>query len=52
MGIVRHVIVKIGIHTNEIMCIIVVNEEDMKYEKEFVQDITRKYPEVKTIVKI
>lgn len=51
MGIVRHVIVKIGIHTNEIMCIIVVNEEDMKYEKEFVQDITRKYPEVKTIVK-
>ena len=30
---------------------IVVDEEDMKYEKEFVQDITRKYPEVKTIVK-
>ena len=29
-GAIRHIIVKIGVKTNEIMCIIVSNEENFK----------------------
>ena len=35
-GAIRHIIVKIGIKTNEIMCIIVSNDENFSMEKEFV----------------
>ena len=50
-GAIRHIIVKIGVKTNEIMCIIVTNEENIKKEKELVTKLTNKYPEVKTIIK-
>lgn len=50
-GSIRHVVIKIGIHTNEIMCIIVINEENIENEKEFVNKLTNKYPEIKTIIK-
>ena len=50
-GSIRHIIVKIGIATNEIMCIIVTNECKIANENVLVNTITSKYPEVKTIVK-
>ena len=50
-GSIRHIIVKIGIATNEIMCIIVTNEGKIANENVLVNTITSKYPEVKTIVK-
>ena len=50
-GAIRHIIVKIGVKTNEIMCIIVSNDETLRMEKEFVKDITSKFSNVKTIIK-
>lgn len=50
-GAIRHIIVKIGIKTNEMMCIIVSNEEKFSKETELVQNITSKFPDVKTIIK-
>ena len=50
-GAIRHIIVKIGIATNEIMCIIVTNEGKIANENVLVNTIASKYPEVKTIVK-
>lgn len=50
-GLVRHIVTKIGIKTNEIMCIIVVNGSKMPKEQELVNEITKKFPEVKSIVK-
>ena len=50
-GAIRHIIVKIGVKTGEIMCIIVTNEENIRYENKLVENITQKYPNVKTIIK-
>lgn len=50
-GAIRHIIVKIGVKTGEIMCIIVSNKENIKHEKDLVKHITQKYPNVKTVIK-
>ena len=50
-GAIRHIIVKIGVKTGEIMCIIVTNEENIRYENKLVENITQKYQNVKTIIK-
>ncbi len=50
-GAIRHIIVKIGIKTNELMCIVVTNEEDIKFEKDLVKVIVDKNPNVKTVIK-
>jgi len=50
-GKVRHIVVKIGVHTNEIMCIIVTNEEKIPNEEMIVQKLVKKCPNVKTIIK-
>ncbi len=50
-GLVRHIVIKIGIKTNEIMCIIVINGNKIPKENELVKEILDNFPEVKTIVK-
>ena len=50
-GLVRHIVVKIGIKTNEIMCIIVINGNKIPKENELVKEILDNFSEVKTIVK-
>lgn len=50
-GLIRHIVTKIGIKTNEIMCVLVVNGKQFPKEKEFVTEITKHFPQVKTIVK-
>jgi len=50
-GLIRHIVTKIGIKTNEVMCVLVVNGYDVPKEKELVNEITKSFPEVKTIVK-
>ena len=50
-GAIRHIIVKIGIKTDELMCILVTNEEHFKYEEELVKSIVEKFPNVKTVIK-
>lgn len=50
-GIFRHIIIKVGMKTNEVMCVFVVNEEKIKKEKELILELTKRFPEIKTIVK-
>lgn len=50
-GAIRHIIVKIGIKTNELMCIIVTNEEKIEYEEELVKNIVEKFSNLKTVIK-
>lgn len=50
-GTLRHIVIKVGIKTNEIMCILVVNNTDFPKEMELVQYLISKFNNIKTIVK-
>lgn len=50
-GTLRHIVIRIGIKTNEIMVTLVVNNDKFNNEEEFIEELTKKYPEIKTIVK-
>ena len=50
-GTIRHIIVKIGIKTNDVLVTIVVNDNNFKEDKKFVEYLTSKFPNIKTIVK-
>ena len=50
-GLFRHVVIKVGIYTNQIMCVLVINGKEIPKEKELINTIISKYPQVKTIVK-
>lgn len=50
-GLIRYIVTKIGIKTNEIMCIIVINGSKIPNEKKLVKEITDNFQNVKTIVK-
>ena len=47
----RHIVIKVGIKTNEIMCVLVVNGKQIPKENELVSSLIQKYPNIKTIVK-
>jgi len=50
-GLFRHIVIKVGIKTNEVMCILVINGKQIPKENELVEILTKKYPNIKTIVK-
>lgn len=57
-GLIRHIVIKVGMKTNQVMCILVINEKEndskiqqKKYENELVELLHNEYPEIKTIVK-
>lgn len=50
-GLIRHIVTKIGIKTNQIMCILVINGTKLPREKDLVAQILHYFPEVKTIIK-
>ena len=50
-GLFRHIVIKVGIKTNEIMCILVINGNEVPKENLLVSNLTHKYPNIKTIVK-
>ena len=50
-GLVRHIVTKIGIKTNEIMCVLVINGRVIPNEDNLVKEVLKEFPEVKTIVK-
>ena len=50
-GILRHIVIKIGLKTDKIMCILVINGKNFKEEKELVDDLVSKFPKIKTIIK-
>lgn len=51
IGAIRHIVVKVGIYTNEIMCILVTNEKKIPHEKELVEELRNNFPNITTIVK-
>ena len=51
IGILRHIVVRIGFITNEVMLILVLNNNTLKKEKDFIDYITKKHIEIKTIIK-
>ena len=50
-GSIRHIVIRIGKKTNEVMVTLVTNTVNIEKENELVNFITSKYPEIKTIVK-
>lgn len=50
-GLVRHIVTKIGIKTNEVMCVLVINGNSIPKEQKLVKEILKNFPDVKTIVK-
>ncbi|MBO5413012.1 MAG: 23S rRNA (uracil(1939)-C(5))-methyltransferase RlmD [Clostridia bacterium] len=50
-GEIRHIYLRIGVKTNEVMLVLVTNKRKITKEKEFVTFITNKYQEIKTVVK-
>ena len=52
LGTLRHIVIKVGKYTNQVMCVLVVNNEiEKKLEEKLVNLLCEKYPEIKTIVK-
>lgn len=50
-GLFRHIVIKVGIKTNEIMCILVINGNQIPKENKLISSLIQKYPNTKTIVK-
>ena len=50
-GLFRHIVIKVGIKTNEIMCVLVINGRDIPKELELINELITTFPEIKTIVK-
>lgn len=49
-GCLRHIVIKVGIRTHEIMCILVINGKKIPYEQELAEMLVKTY-NVKTIIK-
>ena len=50
-GLFRHIVIKVGIKTGEIMCVFVINGKKIPKESELVKQILDRFPNIKTIVK-
>ncbi len=50
-GTIRHIVVKVGLSTNEVMCILVTNERKIPNEDKLVESLINKFSNIKTIVK-
>lgn len=50
-GAIRHIVIKVGVCTNQIMCMFVTNEEKIENESEIVKQLTNKFPNIKTVIK-
>ena len=50
-GLIRHIVIKVGIKTNEIMCILVLNGKEINNEQKLIKELVINFPNIKTIVK-
>ena len=50
-GTLRHIIIRIGIKTNEVLVTLVLNDNKFKKEKELIEFLTNKHKNIKSIVK-
>ncbi len=51
IGEVRHIVIKIGIKTSEIMCILVTNRRKITQEDKLVSELVHNFPNIRSIVK-
>lgn len=51
VGLARHIMIKVGVKTNEIMCVIVINGTEIPEEQLLVKELLENFPHIKTIVK-
>lgn len=49
-GLLRHIVIKVGIRTHEIMCILVINGKKIPHEQELAEMLVKEY-NVKTVIK-
>jgi 23S rRNA (uracil1939-C5)-methyltransferase len=49
-GVLRHVMVRTGYHTGEMMVVLVTNGEHLPHKKELVREMVRSLPKIKSIV--
>lgn len=50
-GLVRHIVIKVGVHSKEVMCVLVINGREIPKEKKLIEELTRKFKDIKTVVK-
>ena len=50
-GAIRHIVIKVGFRTNEVMCILVTNERKIPKEDKLIETLKSKFSNIKTIVK-
>ena len=50
-GLVRHIVTKVGLKTNEVMLVLVINGKEIPKEKKLVEEVLEKFQNVKAIVK-
>ena len=50
-GLFRHVVIKVGVQTGQIMCILVINGKDIPKEEQLKVELTTRFPQIKSIVK-
>ena len=50
-GLFRHIVIKVGIKTNQIMCVLVINGKIIPQESKLIQELTAKFSNIKTIIK-
>lgn len=50
-GLFRHIVTKVGIKTGEIMCVLVINGDEIPNEENLIIELTNTFPKIKTIVK-
>ena len=49
-GVVRHVLIRVGVHTDEAMVVFVTNVDNFPNRKLIVKELLKKFPSIKTIV--
>ena len=49
-GVLRHIMLRVGINTNEVLVVFVTNNELFPGRNELVKDLTKKHKEIKTII--
>ena len=50
-GLFRHIVIKYGMKTDEVMCVLVLSSEKFKEEKELVHKLLARFKNIKSIVK-
>lgn len=50
-GVIRHIVVKVGIYSKKVMCILVVNQHNIVKQEKLVRSLILAFPEITTIVK-